>query len=450
MKTFLGVYLLIGILLYYWYYKIVDVNSLLEGFSDRYDKFEYNKPYLIVDSNKLLCITLEDDDRTISMKPYPTSNPRQLWIPVKEGTDDLRSQPDNRSCSKITQTKLVYNTNEMLLKSQQNPDSFLHIDYNRETRTFDYTLLKKTTVKTTRVVNNLDSPIYTGVIDDRKQCTASDYTCSTCTKCQEWNTECVRIGTTTHTNRQHSPKVTFYEHGFSGNAWTLGLGDYPVAQWTPVWNDTVSSLRVYPGTTVEVFEHWFCGGWGLTYTAYPWQGPVDILFQEQRTTCYGRYGCSTRTEWDWRNDKISSFKIKDSPYNIYYTYTNYCAQTSQYCQKCKTFTGQYNPLTCTDETNNIKSIRRFTFNNNELEVTHRISIVGATSFNQNKQYVNVLDDRNNTMNVNNSRFEFYFVPTESRAQFYQSYLIRNNLLPGNEPLIQYIDQDVQNYTASQR
>lgn len=452
MKTYLGVCLLIAILLYYWYYNIVDMNSLIEGFSDRYDKFQYDKPYLIVESNKLLCITLENDNKTISMKPYPTLNPRQLWIPVKEGTTDLRSQPDNRSCNKVTQTKLVYNPNEMLLKSQHRPEFFLHIDYNRETRTFDYTLLKKKTTKTTRVTNNLDSPIFTGVIDNRGQCASANYNCLTCTKCHQWNTECIRTAYTEHHHRYRNPYVIFYEHDRSGASWGFGEGSYAWVGWYGVWNDAVSSVRIYPGTTVRIYEHAHFGGWQIAYTAPLSGGVVDVVFQSSQSALRCSRGCwwASWWGWDWRNDKMSSFRVEYSDDNFYKTYTPYCAESRNYCQKCQVFTGQYNPLTCTDETNNLKSIRRYTFNNNELEVTHKISIVGAQSFNQNKQYVNVLDNQNNTMTVKNSRFEFYFVPTTSRAQFYQSYLIRNNLLPGNKPLIQHIERDVQNYAASQR
>lgn len=447
----IGVYILLCILTYYWLYNVINFDFITnETFADAtssnsyFDSMTIGKPYYIIDSTNYLCLTVSDDNKSVSMKPYPNDTDlKQLWVPVKDGNINIRSQPDNRSCNKTTQSKINYQPNEMLLKNYSLSDFYLHFIYNKDLNEIEYNIIRKITTKVDRkLVNNLDSPIFTGILADRNQCTSwnPNQNCLTCTKCHQTLTECSKTGGDWVLRRHHNPSVTFYEHAYNGASWTFGIGNYPVVQWYGVWNDAVSSFSIGPGTRVYVYEHWWYGGASLGY-----DGPRNVLFQETIRTCFGRGGCFNQTRWSWWNDRMSSFIIQDSPGNTWWEWVPKCVEYRKYCAKCQVFTGKYNPITCMDETNNLPSIRRYKFEQNKLKVVNNINIENDAAFSSGTQSVTVNSAKNPTVTISNP-INFYFVPREHRNRFYQQYLIRNNLLPRNVDLQNAITEDVENNT----
>ena len=501
---YIALCLLIALLLYFWY------NHRIESFySENYNLFEYDKPFMIIESNKLLALTLLDDNQTIQFKDYKTYNPRQFWIPVRRGNNNISSQPNNRSCNKLTQAAIAYGIDEMMLVNYHDPTRYLNIVYNRETGGFNYHVVKLETIITKRSADNLDSPIFTSEINDRSLCAVNDYTCFTCTKCIQQETECTQTekvcaewGTNCtmyrHTTSecveregmipQYPIRVVFWEHEFSGQFWTrtnagneFALGHYIYGS---INNDVISSVEVDRGTILEIYEHYNYGGQKWTFV-----GPAREVFKSAVRNCVryasGRnptcleYRYTGQYQWDERNDKLSSFIIKhdtstfiNSDKCVKYRditnehvnrlhsndicvsrepvcnrYIDRCINTRNYCQRCKTFTGQYNPITCLDETNNLPSIIRYKFNNNRLSIVNNIQVPNNTSFNTSTQYLYVNDD--NTPTIRLTPYEFYFIAPNEREKIYQQYLIRNNLLPTNPALKQSIQNDLNIYLGSQ-
>jgi len=420
----IGVYILLCILTYYWLYNVINFDFITnENFADNtlsnsyFDVAKIESPYYIIDSTNYKCLTLSDDNKSVSMEPYPNNNnSKQLWIPVLDGNKLIKSPPNNDpSCNKITQNAISYLPKQFLIKSFHNKKLYLHANYNNVLNVFQFNLVAYKDIYTNRKADNRESPIFTGEINDRTQCTGTKVKCLTCTSCTQYDREltgyrCVRW--------PRIDRVRRSTRGSENQTASLDCGRATIE----------SGTRSY--------------GFLWRYPSQPIPGG-----------CINRNSCSwafTNGSWGWDPwyGRVKNWNVSYQCSGVNPDTGGGCLQYepvySEFCKKCKKFTGKYNPKTCVDHTTNLPNIRRYQFENNRLTLVNKINIANDSKFNSSAQYVSINNLNNLTITMNNTT-NFYFVPKEHRASFYDQYLIRNNLIPRNIALQKEITKDVLNY-----
>ena len=476
------VYILLWIIMAYWFYRVVSESKPAahaeETFAvNNFSTFEIGKPYYIIEAYEtLLALTYDKDVGEVTLAPYPEDNELQQWIPVREGISDLRSATHKYCATAVLQPGVQYGTS-FLLKNKAHP-VYLNVYYDTSRRMIGYNVFELYTITTNnRVVDNLDSPIFTTEpVEDRARCAqlrASQLLRPKCTLTDNdvrdnWviDTPAVAKKCLSQVVKAPYPKKDFrYENEWhyldcdggdiQDGTWWYGAplvrdiegncgwdgADRGSCSWSPSWifNPDIDDPNDY---------NWF-------WSQHIWNTPWPTGW---RNACNGAKNCRwpvTNNEWHndprygWPKKSFVQYTCKNTPSG---ECTKWSAEIpaklkndkiyTPYCKKCKLFTGNYNKVTCTDTTNNIRDAQKFKFVNNELQLVDKLTTTGNTALNSaEKQYVSLTPEDKLTLTGGESSI-FYFIPPASRAVLYAQYIIKNQKMPANIPLEQRINEDV--------
>jgi len=489
------VYILLWIIIVYWFYRVV-FQPAQESFavvSGSFSVFEIDKPYYIIESYETLkALTYDKDTGTVILAPYPVENELQQWIPVREGMQDLRSTTHKYCGMTLLQPAMQYGTS-FLLKNKAEP-VYLNVYYDTTNRMLGYNVFTLNTItKNTRMVDNLDSPIFTEPVEDRARCaqlghsSAPELLRPKCTLTDydvkdNWvidtpavASKCVRYGTQPpYMKAQVKWEGDWFDINCDGGTITKAVWWYG-APWqrtkcvdfrgragcyqsAPDGYGNWWSQQLWPGSCTDPHDPTLDCRWTGRGGDRAGPMPSNIFTSGWRHRCNGAKNCAWPvSNPEWHNDPVpGSRKISEVHWKCENTPSGNCAQWSNeipatwkndkiytpYCKKCKLFTGNYNKVTCADTTNNIKEAQRFSFANNELQLIDKLTTTGDSALNiAAAQYVSLTSEDILTLSHNRPAV-FYFVSPASRAEMHEQYKIKNQLMATNVPLETHIYADV--------
>ena len=494
-------YILLWIIIVYWFYRVVfqNQNQAPEQFavvSGSFSVFEIGKPYYIIEAYETLkALTYDKDTGEVILAPYPVDNELQQWIPVRDGTQDLKSTTHKYCATTVLQPGIQYGTS-FLLKNKSEP-VYLNVYYDTTNRMIGYNVFTLNTITiNTRVVNNLDSPIFTDPVEDRARCaqlgtsSAPELLRPQCTLTDYDVRDNWVIDTPAVPRRctKYKPRPAYVKAKAVNEGQWLGIdcdgGDITNAVWwygAPEQKTKCLEFRGRAGCYKSAPD-----GYGNWWSQELWQGscrdpgdildcrwtgpggdragsmPPFILATGWRNACNGAKSCAWPvTNAEWHNDpvpekaKISEvrWKCQNTPgsdgitdceaYSVAKsaTYKNDKIYTP-YCKICKLFTGNYNRVTCADTTNNIREAQKFSFANNELQLMDKLTTTGDTTLNiAASQYIGLTSEDKLTL-LHNRPGVFYFVAPASRAEMHAQYMIKNQSMAKNTALETQIYNDV--------
>ena len=485
------VYILLWIIMGYWFYRVVSESKPTahaeETFAvNNFSTFEIGKPYYIIESYEtLLALTYDKDIEEVVLAPYPIDNELQQWIPVREGVQDLRSATHTHCATAVLQPGVQYGTS-FLLKNKAHP-VYLNVYYDTTRRMIGYNVFELYTITTNnRVVDNLDSPIFsTEPVVDRSKCTKLGHSTAAANvqpRCTSDGKKRDIIGRRCSKYGEKAPymkaeaKSEGQWHNLNCDGGRIAMG----AWW--FGSPYQKYKRVCSGGWACGRPPRMCGqsctdyldGYGNWWTQQLWPGgcdrddpngvidcrwtgiggdragPIPLAWwpTATRNACAGASSCSfPATSAEWHNNPTGDVNTSEVHYKCVGTPSGACEKwedvfSAEYCNKCKLFTGNYNKVTCTDTTNNIRDAQKFKFENNELQLVDKLTTTGNTALNSaEKQYVSLTSEDKLTLTGGESAV-FYFIPPASRAVLYAQYIIKNQKMPANIPLEQRINEDV--------